>query len=330
MPRQPRLDAPGTLHHVMGRGIERRRIFRGEADREDFLSRLRKLCQEGSFRVYAWALMENHFHLLVRTGPQSLSRSMRKLLTGYAINFNRRHKRHGHLFQNRYKSIVCEEDPYLLELTRYIHLNPLRAGLVKDMKALSEYPWAGHSALMDRVKRDWQDTGSILAYFGKRKKAARHGYERFVKEGVSQGRRAELVGGGLIRSLGGWAEVLSVRRKGMKGSSDPRILGSSEFVEDLLAEAGGREKETLRLPIRIRDLSQVAKEVAKGEDLEEWDLRSGRRQRKISRGRRLFCQVVVGKMGYSGAEVARFLGVTTSAVVRAAYSEALPELPKYL
>ena len=116
----------------------------------------------------------------------------------------------------------------------------------------------------------------------------------------------------------------------MKGSSDPRILGSSEFVEDLLSEAGEREKEKLRVPVRIRDLSEVGKEVTKGEGLEELDLRSGRRQRKISRGRRLFCQLVVGKMGYSGAEVARFLGVTTSAVVRAAYWEALPELPKYL
>jgi putative transposase len=118
---------------------------------------------------------------------------MRKLLTGYAINFNRRHKRHGHLFQNRYKSIVCEEDPYLLELTRYIHLNPLRAGIVKDMKALSEYPWAGHSVLMDRVKRDWQDTGSILAYFGRRKKAARCGRLGDVHKNINCQEKAILI-----------------------------------------------------------------------------------------------------------------------------------------
>ena len=330
MPRQPRLDAPGTLHHVMGRGIEGRKIFRRDADREDLLSRLGELCQEGSLAVYAWALMENHFHLLLRTGHQPLSKSMRKLLTGYVINFNRRHKRYGHLFQNRYKSIVCEEDPYLLELTRYIHLNPVRGGVVQDVKALSEYPWTGYSVLMDRVKRDWQETDSVLAYFGKRKKLARRGYEEFVKDGVSQGRRPELVGGGLIRSLGGWAEVLSVRRKGMKASSDPRILGRIEFVEDLLSEVGEREKDTLRLSAPIRDIRQVAKEITKGEGLEESDLRSGRRQRKISRGRRLFCQLAVGKMGYPGAEVARFLGVTTSAVIRATYSDQLPELAKYL
>jgi hypothetical protein len=116
----------------------------------------------------------------------------------------------------------------------------------------------------------------------------------------------------------------------MKASSNPRILGRSEFVEDLLSEVGEREKETLRLSVPIRDLRQVAKEISKGEGLEESDLRSGRRQRKISRGRRLFCQLAVGKMGYPGAEVARFLGVTTSAVVRAAYSEELLELHEYL
>ncbi len=144
MPRQPRLGASGTLHHVMGRGIERVEIFRNRFDRQDFVDRLREICESGALVCYAWALMPNHFHLLVRTGRMPLSLSMRRLLTGYVVNFNRRHRRYGHLFQNRYKSIVCEEDPYLLELTRYIHLNPLRAGLVKDLAALAGYLCATH------------------------------------------------------------------------------------------------------------------------------------------------------------------------------------------
>ena len=106
------MDAPGTRHHIMGRGIERTKIFRNKNDREDFLARLSDLCQSGFLIVYAWSLMSNHFHILARTGSQSLSKSMRKLLTGYVVNFNKRHKRSGHLFQNRYKSIVCEDDPY--------------------------------------------------------------------------------------------------------------------------------------------------------------------------------------------------------------------------
>lgn len=329
MPRQPRLDAPGTLHHVMGRGIEGAKIFRTDADREDFLSRLAELCRKGYLLAYAWAFMDTHFHLLVRTGSYSLSKSMRKLLTGYVINFNRRHKRYGHLFQNRYKSIVCEDDPYLLELARYIHLNPLRAGVVKDLKELATYRWTGHPVLMGKVKRDWQDTDTVLSYFGRRKKGAILGYENYVGEGISQGRRPELVGGGLIRSLGGWAQVVSLRRKGMGISSDDRILGGSDFVERLLAEADEKEKETLRLSGKVRDLGILARQISKGEEIEESALRSGRRQRKISKVRRLLCQVAVRKLEYPAAKVARFLGVTTSAVVRAAYSEDLPEMGKY-
>lgn len=195
MPRQPRLDAPGTLHHVMGRGIERTKIFSNKTDREDFLNRVAQLCEGGALIVYAWALMPNHFHLLVRTGTQSLSKSMRRLLTGYVINFNLRHRRHGHLFRNRYKSIVCEEDPYLLELTRYIHLNPLRGGMFKDMSALSRYPWTGHSMLTGKVKRVWQDTDTVLSYFGTGRKEAILHYESFVRDGMSYGRRPDLVGG---------------------------------------------------------------------------------------------------------------------------------------
>jgi len=98
MPRQPRLDAPGALHHVMGRGIDRTKIFSNRKDREDFLERLAGLCRANALSVYSWAFLSNHFHLLVRTGNQPLSNSMRKLLTGYVVNYNRRHKRYGHLF----------------------------------------------------------------------------------------------------------------------------------------------------------------------------------------------------------------------------------------
>jgi len=138
MPRKARMDAPGTLHHVIGRGIERTNIFRNRKDREDFLARLAMLCREESIAVYAWSLMSDHYHILVRTGRQPLAAGMRRLLTGYVVNFNKRHKRIGHLFQNRYKSIVCEDDPYLLELPRYIHLNPLRAGMVERVWMICE------------------------------------------------------------------------------------------------------------------------------------------------------------------------------------------------
>ena len=152
MPRQPRLDVPGLLNYVMARGIERRDIFKDNKDRKAFLERLATVLEETQTQCYAWALIPNHFHLLLRTVQTPLSKVMRRLMTGYALTFNKRHKRSGHLFQNRYKSIVCEEDPYLLELIRYIHLNPIRAGLVKDMRELGKYPWTGHSVILGRRK----------------------------------------------------------------------------------------------------------------------------------------------------------------------------------
>ena len=130
MPRLARLDAPGVLHHIIIRGIERRKIFRDDRDRENFLDRLERILLETKTGCYAWTFLENHAHFLMRTGEIPLATVMRRLLTGYAVSFNRRYKRHGHLFQNRYKSIVCQEDTYLLELVRYIHLDPLLPVLV--------------------------------------------------------------------------------------------------------------------------------------------------------------------------------------------------------
>ena len=119
MPRQARLDAPGTLHHVIIRGIEKKNIVTNQYDRKDFVERLGHLATETETGIYAWALLSNHAHLLLRSSDAGLSHFMRRLLTGYAINYNLRHKRHGHLFQNRYKSIICEEDTYFRELIRH-------------------------------------------------------------------------------------------------------------------------------------------------------------------------------------------------------------------
>jgi putative transposase len=223
MVRQARLDTPGVLHHVMARGIERRPIFIDDRDRDEFVRRLSDLALEGKLIIYAWSLMPNHFHLLVRTGKISLSRSMRSLLTGYAGYFNRRHRRHGHVFQNRFKSIICEEEPYFLELVRYLHLNPLRAGVVKDLKGLDRYPYTGHSVLAGRIDRSWQDTEDVWSRFGGTCREAAKSYRAFVSDGVGQGRRPDLMGGGLYRSMGGWHAVVDLRRGREAYRSDERV-----------------------------------------------------------------------------------------------------------
>ncbi len=315
MPRLARLDAPGVLHHVMGRGIERKEIFFNDGDRKDFLDRLAVSVAEGALDIYAWVLMPNHFHLLCKTRNRPLSSSMRKILTGYVVNFNRRHRRHGHLFQNRYKSIVCQEDKYLKELVRYIHLNLLRAGLVKDMGELSRNPWSGHSALTGKVKREWQDTDYVLSYFAK-DPYRRRDYEKYVRKGASAGRRPELVGGGLVRSLGGWSEVLALRSRGEKQRSDQRILGDSEFVQDVIYGLDGLVKKNLRLSGQRIDIEALAQKVSRKYDISLTELRSGSRRPVIVEARKAISWIAIRELGYSGADVARYLGVTNSCVTR--------------
>ena len=185
MPRKSRIDAPGALHHIIARGIDRRDIFKDDKDRDSFLERLGDILAETQTSCFAWALIPNHFHLLLKTGATPISTVMRRLLTGYAVSFNRRHRRYGHLFQNRYKSILCQEDTYLLELVRYIHLNPLRAGIVNDLRSLDKYRYCGHAVILKKRKYSWQNTGYVLRLFAKKVSPARRRYREFVKKGVS-------------------------------------------------------------------------------------------------------------------------------------------------
>ena len=273
------------------------------------------MAEKGAWTVYAWTLMPNHYHLLIKSKNLPLADNMRKLLTGYAVNFNRRHKRVGHLFQNRYKSIVCQEDNYLRELVRYLHLNPLRARLVQDMEQLNRYPWSGHSALLDRVKREWQDTGYVLSYFGQGKKA-RWNYLAYMMEGIAQGRRPDLVGGGLIRSLGGWSEVLALRSHKEKVPYDQRILGNGDFVEGLRSAFDDLIQRNRRNTRQTLDLESLTEQTGSKYGLLPGELRSGGRRREAVRARGEIARCAVRELGYSGADVARYLGVTTSCINR--------------
>lgn len=329
MPRSARLDAPGVLHHVIGRGIERRPIFPSDKDREDFIFRLSALVDTQAMDIYSWALLPNHFHLLCKTKHKPLAWSMRKLLTGYAVNFNKRYKRQGHLFQNRYKSIVCQEEAYLLELVRYIHLNPLRARLVDRLNELNEYPWSGHSALLGRRNRPWQDRDYILGFFGEGIIGPKK-YLQFIKEGMDQGRRPELVGGGLIRSSGGWSEVLSLRKRGEREASDQRILGEGDFVEKVLSEATNFQKEVLGLNKKKLDLPDLASRISTRQGISLDELLSASLRKEIVEARRVLAWLAVKVLGYSGAEVARYLGVTSSCINRSLSRGDRPKQEEYL
>jgi REP element-mobilizing transposase RayT len=317
MPRQARLDAPGTLHHVILRGMERGMIVADREDRHAFVTRLGEVAIATGTTLYAWALLPNHAHLLLRSGPPGLPRFMRRFLTGYALAYNRRHNRVGHLFQNRYKSIVVEEDAYFQELVRYIHLNPLRAKLVPDLRRLDRDPWCGHAGLLGRGTPPWQDRAHVLAWFGGTERAACRAYRAFLRDGLSQGRRPELVGGGLIRSLGGWAEVRAMRRRAERVRTDPRVLGTGAFVERLLAAGPARQAPQVA---RARQLAQAQRLVRRGcrqAGIGLAELQMGSRRRQIVAVRSTLAVHLVTQLGLSLAEVARQLGVSTSGIAKA-------------
>lgn len=303
MPRIARLDSEGLLQHVIVRGIERRQIFDDDTDREWFLNRFSMLLSETETQCLAWSLMTNHLHVLLRPQRIRLGQFMRRLLTGYALYYNRRHMRAGHLFQNRYKSIVCEEDAYLLELVRYIHLNPLRAGVVKDMDSLDAYRWSGHAVILGSRTLQQQECNEVLLYFGRRISKAREKYRDFVADGVSAGRRPEFVGGGKRNSAMGQADSDD------EITFDSRVLGSRPFVEQL------RRDQQLRNRLqRQLSLAELVRRVAKLYEVSEDYLRQPRQCRTVSEARSLVCYCAVRLLRHTGSAAATYLNISRSAV----------------
>ncbi|MBW2640598.1 MAG: transposase [Deltaproteobacteria bacterium] len=266
MPRKARIDAPGALHHV------------------------------------AWALIPNHVHLLLRTGLVPISVLMSRLLTGYAVWFNKKYRRHGQLFQNRYKSILCQEDPYLKELVRYIHLNPLRAGLVEDMKKLDKHPWCGHSVLMNKTKQAWQNVDYVYGLFSEKKRMARTRYRVYVEKGILDGKRSDLTGGGLLRSTGGWAVLKGLRK--------------SDFVENVLKSAEEELEQKYDLKARGYDFDRVAQRVAELMEIETEQVTAFGKSPQTVKARSLLCFWAHRKLGMTTIEIGRRLNISQSAVSR--------------
>jgi len=316
MPRKSRIDAPGALHHIICRGIERRAIFEDDYDRDRFVSRLATVLEETDTLCYAWALIPNHFHLLIRSGSIPVAGIMRRLLTGYAVNFNLRHRRSGHLFQNRYKSILCQEEAYLLELVRYIHLNPIRAGVVADMKSLDGYPYSGHSRLMGKIKSGFQNTEKVLALFGQTRREARRRYRDFVTKGLAAGKRPELTGGGLIRSAGGRQALKELRREGVHFKSDERLLGDSDFVDSVLKAADEKLDRKYRLQAEGYGFEDVVARMCGIYKLNRRDLLSRGKQRNRAMARSVLAYRAVKELGISVREAGEKLGLSPSAASR--------------
>ncbi len=315
MPRLARLDAPGVLHRVMGGGIERKKNFRNDRDRKDFLERLEQAAFEGAMEIYARVLMPNHFHILCKTKNIPLSASMRKILTGCVVNFNGRRRRRGRLFRNRFKSVVCREDLYFKEWVRYIHLNSTRGCSVEDLGRLNKYPWSGHSALVGKIGRKWRETRCASSFFGSSENSKANCLS-CVEKGLGQGRRPELTGGGLIGSLGGWSEMSACRRRNERQVSDQRILGDGDFAEQVVSGLEDRINRNPRLSWRGIDMDAAADKIAGKYDISKSEPGSGSRRRPVASARRALSWICVRELGCSCADAARYLGVSNSCATR--------------
>jgi len=184
MARPLRLEFAGALYHITSRGDRREDIYEDDADRVDFLSVLGEVCIQHNWVCHAYCLMSNHYHLLVETPDGNLSKGMRQLNGVYTLHFNRRHGRVGHVFQGRYKAILVDKDDYLLELARYIVLNPVRAQMVRSAR---DWGWSSYRATAGQASGpEWLQTEWLLAAFGRRKGKAMEAYRRFVAEGKNQ------------------------------------------------------------------------------------------------------------------------------------------------
>ena len=319
MPRGARLDAPGVFHHVWARGIERRKLFLDDDDRENFLQRLTLACAKGAGFVYAWSLLDNHFHLAIRTGKLPLSTIMRKVMTGYVISFNRKRKRAGHLFQNRFGSTIVNDEEYFLRLVRYVHLNPLWAGIAKDLEALAQYQWSGHCVLMGNSPREFQLTDDVLGRFAARAGPARRRLVEFM--GAADARKDKKVfgGRGLVRSRGGSSELSRTKQKKNRQTYDQRVLGDGEFVERVLKQTEKDEQALISGQKQAEaSFARLLKRASELSEIQIKELASGSRRKIVVKVRKAICYLAIRRLGLSGARVARALGVSPHSARRSA------------
>ena len=272
MARRPRLLAPGVLYHVIVRGNQRQKTFLSDGDYQAYLERLGRYRKSLGVTVYAYCLMPNHVHLLVETGVQPLSRFMQGLQQSYTQYFNRKHRKVGHLFQGRYKAIVCDKDEYLLSLVRYIHLNPIRANMVRK---LDEYPYSGHRHYVEGRVSEVLEPERVLDMFG-----GWAGYRRLVLEGLKDGHRED------------YYRV-----------EDQRFLGDEAFAQKLKRKVN--EEET---PRAKKQLSVVFRSAARAAGVEAQVLEGADRGWKVSQSRALVGDVLIRRLGYQLKDVAKCLG----------------------
>jgi putative transposase len=286
MPRRPRIEYPGAFYHVLARGNNRKRIFIIDADYDKYLTLVKKYKKMYGFHLYAYALMPNHVHLLVESAEMPLSKIMQGLQQSYTQYFNLRHEAVGHVFQGRYKALICEKDAYLLELVRYIHLNPVRAQI---SSIPSEYRWTSHQYYLRRSQQELVNVDFVLAQFASDRRRALESYQQFIQDGIQKDYRHFL------------DQVI-----------DQRIFGSCDFVEEILQ----KEEQSLEgLPLVEKPaLTNILNAVAEVVGVSSETIQSNSKSRDHVHARRLFCYIARMYYNYQLREIAEFINNCITAV----------------
>lgn len=307
MPRKARIDYPGLTHHIMARTFTDILLFRDEEDRQQYISMLSHRIKETGFFCFAWVLMNNHVHLLVKTNEKPLWRLMKPLNSDYSRWYNKKYRRQGPLFIDRYKSIATQDQKYLEQLARYIHLNPIRSGICKDLVQLKMYRWSGHSALTGIHANDFQQLEAVLKRFGKTRKRAVEQYEKFLEEALRSGSEDTLI------------EIVRRSNKGSHDKVSPEcwVIGDQEFQRSVLQKDKEKrltlaeyKKQGLCLEELLRKVSsemQVSGELIK---------RRSKSTRQVA-ARMIFCYLAV-HYGFLTREIGAVLGIQQAAVSHAA------------
>lgn len=279
-----RIEFPGALYHVISRGNKKADLFLDEKDYNVFLKKLAELKQESDFILYCYCLMPNHFHFLLEAGQEPLSKIMQRLLTFYAVYFNARYKKTGHVFEGKYKAIICEKEEYLIKLVQYIHLNPIRAGLAKKV---DDYKWSSHPSYMGYVQSKIIATDKLFC---------------FIDGSVSGGYR-------VYKSIiyGDYDGYLDELKEAFKKSYKENILGTDEFITSFKNENKVLDDLENSKNLKQKTLSEILDEIVSENNIPMEIVLSINKFPEANKVRKIFYYKAAKEYGYMVTEIANFI-----------------------
>jgi putative transposase len=300
MARKTRIEFPGIFYHVLARGNNKQVIFKDDQDYNVFIIRLKRYEKRYKFMLYAYTLMPNHTHLLIETGITPLSKIMQGIQQSYTYYYHKKYKSVGHLFQGRYKAILCQRDTYLLELVRYVHLNPVRAALVDNP---DDYLWNSHQAYLGYLNQPFVKKDLIFKMFSEDESAARKKYWQFIRDGIDKRRQNALYNVIDQRYLGNPEFVERVKQK----------IKSQDQTENQKREQNIHDLQNLLL-IKNKTLPEILKIVTEITGVYPESILGKSREQLISRARSLFVLVATRRVGISNKSLAEFLRRDASSI----------------